>query len=257
MQRTAGFGPLYVQKPFYPEGDACHVYLLHPPGGVAAGDQLDVEVEVGPGAAALVTTPAANKFYRVDAGCARLTQRLRVAEGGSLEWLPQESIFFGGCRAEVATEVQLDPGARFAGWEVICLGRPASGDDFRTGSLLQTIRIGRMEGCRMQERLRERIIVRAGDPMLTAPWGLAGRRILATLHVTPVDREMLRMLRRAVAPAGPSGMLIAATLVDDVLVVRVLGDDCEPVRDHLESVWSTLRPALLGRAPCRPRIWNT
>lgn len=30
-------GPLYVQKPFYPEGrELAHLYLLHPPGGMVS-----------------------------------------------------------------------------------------------------------------------------------------------------------------------------------------------------------------------------
>ena len=30
-------GPLTVQRPFYPEEDVCHLYLLHPPAGSLAG----------------------------------------------------------------------------------------------------------------------------------------------------------------------------------------------------------------------------
>ena len=44
-------GPLRVQRPFYPEGrnGCCHVYLLHPPGGLVSGD-------AGPGIDAPMTT---------------------------------------------------------------------------------------------------------------------------------------------------------------------------------------------------------
>ncbi len=52
------YGPLSVQRPFYPEGECCHVYLLHPPGGVVGGDELDLQVELQPGVRGLFTAPA-------------------------------------------------------------------------------------------------------------------------------------------------------------------------------------------------------
>jgi urease accessory protein len=126
-------GPLAVQRPFYPEGSTCHVYVLHPPGGLVGGDVLAIEVRVGEGAQALITTPGAAKLYRSLGPTAEQTQRLRVAAGGSLEWLPQENILFPGAQARLRTELDLEPGAAFIGWEVQCLGRPAIGERFETG----------------------------------------------------------------------------------------------------------------------------
>src|SRR5690606_4537948 len=90
-------GPLYVQRPFYPEGgDLAHVYLLHPPGGIVSGDCLHIALQLQNGSAVLCTTPGAGRVYRARAD-RRLQEQhnlLRVASGASLEWFPQETIIF-------------------------------------------------------------------------------------------------------------------------------------------------------------------
>ncbi len=245
-------GPLRIQRPFYPEGPGvCHVYLLHPPGGVVCSDRLDIHIHVDERAHGLLTTPGAGKFYRSTARrCARQHQHLRLERSASLEWLPQENIFYEGTRCELLTRVDLQRGSRFIGWEINCLGRPASGETFRKGRLRQRFELWR-DGTPLwlERNLFDESAV------LNAAWGLQGQPVAATLVCTPADRPLVDSVRNGIH-AGADG-LFAATLADDVLVCRYLGRNGQAARACLTAAWQCLRPAVLGRPASPPRIWNT
>lgn len=250
-------GPLQVQRAFYPEGPGvAHVYLLHPPGGIVAGDDLSVDIAVASGAHALVTTPAAAKVYRSDAAGreARQRQRLRVQAGGALEWLPQETIAFAGTRARLETRVELQGDARFVGWETLCLGRTASGETFDRGACEQRLSLWR-DG---RPLVIDRVRVEGGGALAAAPWGLAGRPVLATLLATPAPASDERLAAlRALGERLPAPDLATATVLDGALVCRYRGDSTERARTYFAAAWAILRPAVLGLAPVPPRIWAT
>lgn len=243
-------GPLAVQCPFYPEGAPCHVYLLHPPGGVVGGDRLDIAVEVAAGAHALVTTPGAAKFYRSAGPRAMQTQTLRVAAGGTLEWLPQENILFPGAHATLATRVELAPGARFIGWEVHSLGRPAIGERFATGMADLSLEIRRDGVPLILDRLR----LDQGSG-LEGPAGLRGFPVTGTLVATGAGPADLAAVRARCAVDPPT--LWGTTLLGDLLVARCLAPGTEPIRRLFHAIWIILRPRLLGCPACLPRIWAT
>jgi urease accessory protein len=246
-------GPFCIQQPFHPGDGVCHVYLLHPPGGLAAGDELLLDVEVDPAAAALLTTPASTKFYRSDGAASVQAQTLRVAAGASLEWLPLDTILFGGSRARISTGVRLDASARFIGWEVVSLGRPLSGDRYASGSFEQRTRI-EIGG---EPALVERLRWSAGERLLSAPYGLAGFGVCGALYAYPADDRLLALVRERLAAATHSSERVGATLLGKLLVLRVLGRDCEALRGMLERVWHALRPDVIGAVPSAPRIWKT
>lgn len=245
-------GPLTVQRPFHPEGPAgaCHIYLLHPPGGVVGGDVLDVAIHAGPDSRALITTPAANKLYRSAGPCAQLTQTLRVHAGAQLEWLPQPTIAFAGVHARVATQVDLAPGGRFIGWEIVCLGRPDSGERY-AGRLGMALELWQDGAPLWLERARY-----DGTALLDAPFGLRGHCVSGTLLATPVAAEEILGAVRAAVDAH-AGVLAGASIVGGVLALRVLGSQAEIVQRALTDAWAALRPAVLGRPALAPRIWAT
>jgi hypothetical protein len=92
-------GPLRILQSLYPEGDAvCHNVLVHPPGGLVGGDTLELSIHAAAGSHGLMTTPGATRFYRADDAPARQITQLRLDEGARLEWLPQETLYYSGCR---------------------------------------------------------------------------------------------------------------------------------------------------------------
>jgi urease accessory protein len=241
-------GPLLVQRPFYPEGPICHLYLVHPPGGVAGGDHLSLRVDAGPATQALVTTPAATKIYRSFSSRVSQVEQQLVATDATLEWLPQETIVFRGAHTRLTTRVQLAGRAKFIGWEILCLGRPASHEVFDAGCIAQDFELWHENRPLLIDRLR----LRGGDASLQAQWGLGGASALGTMLVYPATAVHLALVREHGASSG-----IAASLVDGVLLLRLRAEQGETVRRELERLWRVLRPGFSGTAATAPRIWAT
>jgi urease accessory protein len=253
-------GPLLIQRLFHPEpavagtpGAApCHAYVLHPPGGVVSGDELTLEVAVQPRAHALLTTPAAGKFYRrgSEKRVARLTQTL-AADGGVLEWLPQENIFFPDAAVELRTIVRLQGDARFIGWEIGCLGLPANQASLRDGAVRQALELWHGGAPLLLERLH------IGHASLAPRWGLAGHVALGSALAYPAGPGQLGTARALADGLNCADMSIAVTLVDRVLICRGLAARADRLKQAFIDLWCALRPELLGRPAIAPRIWAT
>ena len=254
LSRRVHEGPLRIQKPLYPEGrDVCHAIVLHPPAGIAGGDRLRIDINVGDGAQALLTTPGAGKWYRTAGALAEQNVCLRVGAGGTAEWLPQESIVFSGAQARMRTVVELEAGARYTGVETICFGRRASGETFERGKLHLATDIHR-GGVPLWY---ERGSIAGGSPLLHSPIGLAGFTVCSTVLVAGVDikTEVLAACRAVVSKEN--GAKCGVSALPQIFVGRYLGHSAEAARTWFVALWAILRPATMSREAVVPRIWNT
>jgi len=251
LLRKAFNGPLTVQKPFYPEDRVCHTYLIHPPGGIVGGDQLYLDVKIGPHAHSLITTPGANKFYRSAGPYAELTQSLRLADNSVLEFLPQETILFDASLSHINTHYAIQKSSRLICWDIMCFGRPAAGAPFNQGCCMQQLRVTRDN----QPYFSERSVFEAGSEGMNAPWGCAGFTCVAYLLAYPVQPEMLEKLKPMCR--SDNEQRLSLTLIRDMLVCRFMGYHAQNAKTVLENVWRELRPAMLNRPASPPRIWNT
>ena len=258
MTERNHFGPLRVLKPLYPEGhDICHGVIVHPPGGIVAGDSLAIDVRVDQGASAVITTPGAQKWYRSSGKQASAVTRLQVADGASLEWMPQETIVFDGTSAQQSLEIALAPDARFFGWEMLCLGRTTRGERFTTGNFRQRIRLVRAGTA--APLWRESMVITGGDPLLTSPLGLRGMPVTATAWIAFPQSALNadELLANVRTTLGDSALAAASSSEAGLVVVKAIGDAPETVRNLLIAVWSKIRMQVFGRKPELPRIWST
>ena len=240
-------GPLSVQRPFYPEGGVCHVYLLHPPGGVVGGDRLSIDISAETGAQALITMPAAGKFYRSGGAEAGQQVTLRIAGQSSLEWLPQETIVYEGARLNAGMNIQLAKDAGFIGWEIVALGRPAAGEGFQSGHAHLAWRID-LDG-QIFYLERQRLDAEA----FAARWGLSRHSSFGTLFAYPSTAQQLEAVQELIGDHPGKGV----TRIDQLLICRAIDQRADRLRDFFHAVWQSIRTDIIQKPACAPRIWAT
>ena len=244
------YGPLSVQRPFYPEGDCCHVYLLHPPGGVVGGDSLQLQLALDSGAKSLMTTPGAAKFYISAGETAKVRQNFQVGKASQLEFLPQENIYFPGALVDSNTEINVHGDAVVMLWEKHCFGRPANQETFSSGHVDSKIVLN--HGAKPvyidRQRLNPRELKRAS--------GLRNYAVMGSFLIYGIefDTALMRKLQQITATGGICGITCPQ---NDLLVARYMGNSTSDLDACFISLWEAIRPTALGRSACHPRIWKT
>ncbi len=249
-------GPLRVLQSLYPEpAGVCHQVLIHPPSGLAGGDQLDIGLHLQSGTHSVLTTPGATRFYRSLGEAASQQVQARLESGARLEWLPLENIAYSGCKAQNSASFELAVGAEMMAWDITALGLPASGKPFDSGSFHQHLEV--------TGSWLERGRIDASDKrLLDSPLGLHGLRCMATLFfasgsaIDRARRDQLLELARALIVAHELQSTAAASAANpQVIVVRVLAAMVEPAQGLLRQIRGAWRQGLWGLPGLRPRVW--
>lgn len=247
-------GPLTLQRPFYPEKDGtCHLYILHPPGGIAGGDSLNIELSCNEGTSTLITTPGASKFYQSNGFTAFQHQNLLVKENACLEWLPQETILFDGARVDSTTKIQLGKQSSFMGWEIVSFGRPVCMEEFTTGMFKQSFEIWQDN----EPLLMDKVNIQDRAEVFTSLWGLQAQPVMGLMTVVNDDQSALLEANTIIQSMINDTSRLSVTVMGSVLVCRCLDTNSMAIRDTFIDIWKAIRFICIHKQPCEPRIWAT
>lgn len=180
---------------------------------------------------------------------------LSIADGAVLEYLPQENIVFDGAQGELHTQVEIQAGGVFIGWEITCLGRFESNDPFNAGHLWQSIEV-RRDG---RPLFLDRLVLVAPSMLQTGIAGFQGRSVFGSFVVSAnvMGNDAFTDALVSWQQSISGGVDVAMTQKPDVWIARATGNKAENVREVFEVLRRKLRPRVLGRRPCEPRIWRT
>lgn len=252
-------GPLLVQRPLYPEGPGiCHVAILHPPSGLAGGDELDMDIQVASAAHATLSTPGATRWYKANGEWARQRVSLHVQAGGMLDWLPQENIFFEQAQACSQIRIRLESGARTIGWEISQLGSVVAHPHWADGVVRTELSL------QVDEQLLwvDQGQFAASDPVRSSISGLDGLPVFASLWCFGDPLEPQDFDELAASLPWHEHLRAGVTTIkhnerQSLCLLRCTGLHAEDVRKLMARTWLYLRPRALGVSGQPLRLWTT
>ena len=223
--------------------DLASVILASPAGGILQGDQLTIDIRVGPGARLRVGTQSATRIYRTPAGEARQVVRLEVEEGGYLEYLPDPFIPYAGSRfTSSTTAIVASNGALIIG-EVVAPGRAARGEILAFDRFESTVEITRPDGMLLAT---DALTLDRCEPMRVV--GALGRYVAVGTLLVVSPGFSPSILRDAVhSQGGPSVSIGASTLPNEAGAwVRVLCEHLGEAAAVIAAADAAAKRALLG-----------
>lgn len=222
--------------------DLASVILASPAGGILQGDELTIDIRVGPGARLRVGTQSATRIYRAPIGESRQIVRLEVEAEGYLEYLPDPYIPYAESRfSSATTAIVAADGALIIG-EVVAPGRAARGEILAFERFESTVEIARPDRMLLAT---DAVILDRREPMRVV--GALGRYVaVGTLLVIRAGFSPSMLRDAGNNRAGPPVSLGASTLPNDAGAwLRVLSDRLGEAVGVVEAARAAAKQALL------------
>jgi urease accessory protein len=189
-------------------------------GGLVAGDAVALELEVGPGATALLGTQAHTKVFRSDGAWASQDLVAHVAAGATLAVLPEPASLFAGARYRQAQRFVLAPDASLLVLDAVTHGRAARGEAWAMEAYLSRTTVE--SGGRVALADAVRLVRGEGPPVARRMAGVALHASAVLVGPAFADGAAAIGAELARAPAGEvAGVLAAASPIAGGVLLRL------------------------------------
>lgn len=231
-------------KALFPQvrGNALDAVFLNTAGGLTGGDRMAISVAAEAGAQIVMSSQAAERAYRAQPGqVAQSDVSIAVADGGRVDWIPQETILFDHAALARTMTVHLTGTATALVVEPVIFGRRAMGEIVQNLRLTDQWRVWRDGQLVFADAIR---LIGDATALLAQKAIAAGAGAMATILLA--GPSAARCASRMDLPASSGASLID----DDLLLVRLIAADGYTLRQQMIPVIEALSTAPI------PRVWR-
>ena len=242
LARQSFRAPFHIGKSYW-DGHALQVRIINPTAGILEGDELELAIKVGAGAALLLVTPAATRAFQMKAGRATCRQDFAVAAGGWLECAPEPLFPHRASDYRQDTRLAVADGGELYYVDALAPGRAGGGELWAW----RRLRIGLEVELGGWLLLRERLDCAGAELERLAAFHGAAEAWLATVVLISAQlNPEVGLWEQVRALAGPGCQLAPTRLREAGWIVRIAADSSPKLRGALEAL-RTLCAAALPR----------
>jgi urease accessory protein len=253
--------PYLAQRALYPDAalpDLAHVFLITSSGCLLQGDRLALEVALGPGARAHVTTQSATKIHAMDVNLAAQTQSFTLDDGAYFEFLPEPLIPHRRARFASDTRMVVAPSATLLYAEIVQSGRKHHHPEECFGATLLSLAVAarRPDGRLLftENLVFEPALHPARQTGVMDSFDVFGNVILLTPQAE-ADRIAARVGADVDLASGVAHG--ACRLPNDAgLIFKALGRETLQVKEKVREFWGIVREEVTGAAIPPPYFWR-
>jgi urease accessory protein len=238
--------------------DLAWVFLITTTGCLLQGDRLALDIRLGAGARAHVTTQSATKIHAMDANFAAQTQTITLSNDSYLEFLPDPVIPHRDARFVGDTRISVAPTATLLFSEIIQPGRKHHHPDECFGATVMSISTSAARpGGRML--FTEKLLI---DPQRYAmrQTGVMDSFDVFANVIVCTPRDCADRIDARVEPDVDleRGLAFGACRLpnDAGLILKVLGRETAQVKAKVREFWGIVRKEVIGADLPPPFLWR-
>jgi urease accessory protein len=238
--------------------DMAWLFTITTSGCVLQGDRLALDVTLGPGARAHVTTQSATKIHSMDANFALQTQNFTLGEGAYLEFLPDPLIPHRQARFASDTRITIDPSASMLCSEIVQPGRRHHHPDECFGVTLLSLATTAVRPGGAPLFSEKLLIEPLRNPMRQAGV-MDGFDVFGNVFLCTPPENAERVLAHVNAEVDKEqGVAFGACRLPNGagLIYKVLGRETAQVRAKVREFWEVARREITGAAIPPPFFWR-